>query len=371
MFVKKFKQTLSLLFIFIASCTSMFFSQQLVSKSTFDTIEYVEDVDWDGSDIYCAGFSFKTIINDGNACDAYLVHYDTQLKPQWTLKISDEHTNKIFAVKRHKDKIYALVVQGKATGSSEDVFMKLFTINLNGVIENKVTFGRTFNSPSNIVINGPNLIFGYRIANGTSYSADFKNEIISYNIDTRKFARHTSTQYLATPKKIVADQSNIFLFGNYIHPNQPNIMAYKNGKYSEISVNAPRTEYFLDSYIQKNVLTLVCSFPGEYGNKKTYLKYYYINLATHAVTSTAIPYENLGWSDMNFDTYNQGTSSWMITEDDKTKDLHYILVDDKGKVTKTLAFDRRNGNGSWENYIIRENNLLNANSNGIYLYKID
>ncbi|MFL9832584.1 hypothetical protein [Chryseobacterium terrae] len=362
---------IKLLLFAAMSFTSIVFGQQLLTKATFDMVEYVEDVEWVGEDIYCAGFSFKTKINDGNACDAYLIHYDTNLKPKWTLKISDEHTNKIFAVKRYKDKIYALVVQGIAVRADEDVFMKLFTINLGGTIEDKVNFGRTFNSPSNIVINGSNLIFGYRIANGTTYSADFKNEIINYNLDTKKFVRHTSTQYLATPKKIVVDQSNIFLFRNYIHPNQPNIMAYKNGKYSEISLRSPKTEYFLDSYINKNILTVICTFPGEYGDKKTYLRYYYINLATNAITSTIIPYEKLGWSEMHFDTFTQGESSWMIIEDAKTKALQYILIDNKGKVNKTLNFDENNGNGAWENYIIRNGMLLNANSNGIKMYKTE
>lgn len=359
------------LFFAVMSFTSIAFGQQLVTKAKFDTIEYVEDVDWQNEDIYCAGFSFKTVINDGNACDAYLIHYDTQLKPKWTLKLNDYHTNKIFAVKRYKDKIYALVIQGKAIGSDEDVFMKLFTINLNGEIEDKVTFGRTFNSPSNLVINGSNLIFGYRITNSTSYSTDFKCEIINYNLDTKKFVRHTSTQYLATPKKIVVDKSNIFLFGNYIHPNQPNIMVYKNGKYSEISLKSPKTEYFLDSYINKNILTVLCAFPGEYGDKRTYLKYYYLNLATNAITSTAIPYEKLGWSDLNFDTFTQGESSWLIVEDAKTKALQYVLIDSKGKVTKTLNFDQNNGNGAWENYIIRDGMLLNANADGIKMYKTE
>lgn len=362
---------ITLLFFFIISLTPLSSAQELVTKSSFDNIEYVEDVEWYSDDIYCAGFSFKTVINDGNASDAYLVNYDIHLKPKWTLKISDEHTNKIYAVKRYKDKIYALVIQGKAIQQDEDVFMKLFTINLSGVIEDKVTFGRTFESPSNIVINGSNLIFGYRITNSTSYSTDFKSEIINYDLDTKKFVRYTSTQYLATPKKIVTDHSNIFLFGNYIHPNQPNIMAYKNGKYSEISLNSPKTEYFLDSYINKNVLTMVCTFPGEYADKRTYLKYYYINLVTNTITSTSIPYEKLGWSDMHFDTYTQGTSSWMIIDDGKTKALQYVLMDDKGKVLKTLNFDQNNGNGSWENYIIKDGLLLNANSYGIKVYKTD
>lgn len=359
------------LFFAVMSFASIAFGQQLVTKATFDMVEYVEDIDWVDEDIYCAGFSFKTVINDGNAYDAYLIHYDTNLKPKWTLKISDEHTNKIFAVKRHKDKIYALVVQGKAERADEDVFMKLFTINLDGTIENKLNFGRTFNSPSNIVINGSNLIFGYRISNGTTYSADFKNEIINFNLDTKKFVRHTSTQYLATPKKIVVDKSNLFLFGNYIHPDQPNIMVYKNGKYSEISLKSPKTEYFLDSYINKNVLTVVCTFPGEYGDKRTYLKYYYLDLTTNVITSTSIPYEKLGWSEMHFDTYNQGESSWMIIEDAKTKEMKYVLVDNKGKTIKTLNFDQNNGNGAWENYIIRNGMLLNANADGIKMYKTE
>ncbi|MBD3906948.1 hypothetical protein NAL32_17160 [Chryseobacterium sp. Ch-15] len=70
------------LFFAVMSFLSITFGQELVTKATFDMVEYVEDVDWVDEDIYCAGFSFKTVINDGNACDAYLIHYDTQLKPK-------------------------------------------------------------------------------------------------------------------------------------------------------------------------------------------------------------------------------------------------------------------------------------------------
>ena len=47
------------LFFAVMSFTSIAFGQQLVTKATFDMVEYVEDVDWVDEDIYCAGFSFK------------------------------------------------------------------------------------------------------------------------------------------------------------------------------------------------------------------------------------------------------------------------------------------------------------------------
>lgn len=93
----------------------------------------MEDVEWYDNDIYCAGFTFKTQMSDGNSSDAYLINYDTTLKPKWSLKISDEPSNKINSIIRHKEKIYALVTQGKVSSKTEDVFMSLFTISLDGV----------------------------------------------------------------------------------------------------------------------------------------------------------------------------------------------------------------------------------------------
>lgn len=359
------------LFFFIISFSTLLSAQELLTKSTFDNIQYVEGIEWSSDDIYCAGFSFKTAINDGNSSDAYLVNYDTKLKSKWSLKISDQHSNKINSIIRYKDKIYALVTQGKISPQTEDVFISLFTINSEGAIENKISIGRAFSSPSNIVINGSNLIFGYKVPDGITYSADSKSEIINYNLATKKLVRHKSSQYMATPKKILAEKSDIFLFGNYIHPNQPNIMAYRNGKYSEISLKSSKTEYFLDSYINKNIVTVVCAFPGVYGDMKKYLKFYYINLDNNSISSKSIPYEKLGWSDQHFDTYSTGSSSWLIIENHQTKALQYVLIDNTGKISRTLNFDRDNGNGSWERYIIREGMLLNANSSGIKIYKTD
>ena len=360
---------IGLMFFFITCFTSLAFGQELIVKSTFEKIEYVEDVEWYNDDIYCAGFTFQTKINDGNASDAYLINYDTTLKPKWSLKVSDNHSNKINSIIRCKDKIYALVTQGKVSGQGEDVFISLFTISLDGVIENKISFGRSFSGPSNIAVTGSNLIFGYRVSNGITYSSDFKSEIINYNLDTKKFVRFKSSQYQERPKKILVNNSDIYLFGIYINPNQPNIMTYRNGKYSEISLKSGKTEYFLDSYIKDDILTVVCVFPGVYGDMKKYLKYYYVNLKNNTIGSTTISYEKLGWTDVNYNPYSTGSSSWLIIRDNQTKTLKYVLIDKSGKIGNTLNFDDNNGNGSWENYIIKKGKLLNGNSGGIKLYK--
>lgn len=360
---------INLLLLFLSFETATF-SQEIIVKSSFENIEYVEDVDWYNGAIYCAGYSFKT--NDGNSTDAYLISYDTILKPKWTLKISDEPSNKIYAIKRYKDKIYALVTQGKIESLTQDIKINLFIISLDGVIEDKITFGKTFLSPSNISIEGDNLIFGHTVSDGISYSSNTKSEIIKYNLITKTIVRFKSSAYQPKPKKVLVNRADIYLFGQYIHPTNPtNIMIFRKGKYSEISLNPKVTEYFLDSYIKNNTLIIMCVFPGVYGNMKKYLKYYYVNLNTNSVSNVVIPYEKMGWKDLRFDTYSTGSSSWIIFEDEPTKTLKYGLIDQNGKITKTLNYDRNNGNGHWENYIINNDNLLNANSTNIKIYKFE
>lgn len=362
---------ISLLIIFAVFLPALSFSQQLIVKSSFDNIQYAEDVEWYNDDIYCAGFTFKTQKNDGNSSDAYLINYDTSLKPKWSIKVSDKDSNKISSVIRYKDKIYALVTQGKVTPSTQDVFIRLFIISLDGIIENKVFLGRTFHSPSNISIEGGNLIFGNKVSDGINYSSPSRSEIIKYNIATKKIVRLKSSQYLSRPKKIIAANSNIFLSGIYLHKNQPNIMSFRNGKYSEISLSPNKEEYFLDSYINKNILTIVCAFPGVYGDMKKYLKFYYVNLKNNTVNSKSILYTNLGWEDVRFSTFSNESSSWLIVKENDTKAMKYVLIDSKGNIQKTLNFDTLNGNSYVENYIIKNNMLLNANSSGIQLYKTE
>jgi hypothetical protein len=345
----------------------------MIVKSSFENIEYVEDVEWINDDIYCAGYSFKTKINDGNSSDAYLINYDTALKPKWTLKISDEHSNIIYSIKRHKDKIYALVTQGIVQPLTQDLKISLFIISLDGIIENKIAIGRTFFKPSNTSIEGENIIFGHTVSDGISYSSNSKSEIIKYNLDAKKIVRFVSSEYQPSPKKVLVNGSDIYLFGQYIHPNKINIMSYRKGKYSEISLKSKKTEYFLDSYIKDNTLIVMCAFPGVYGDMKKYLKYYYVNLNlnTKAINSVIISYEKMGWSDVRFDTYSTGFLSWIIIEDKQTKALKYALIDQNGKISKTLNYDMRNGNGYWENYIIDNGKLLNANSSKIIIYKVE
>src|SRR5688500_5457508 len=95
--------------------------QELVTKASFENIQFVHALAWYENEIYCSGYTFRTKINDGNSADAYLVNYDLSLKPKWTLKIADEPHNEIGAIIRYREKIYALVSQGKTQPLSKNL----------------------------------------------------------------------------------------------------------------------------------------------------------------------------------------------------------------------------------------------------------
>ena len=171
-------------------------------------------------------------------------------------------------------------------------------------------------------------------------------------------------------KKIIVDKSNIFLFGIYLHKNQPNILAYINGKYSEISLNVSNEEYFLDSYINNNTLTVVCLFPGTYHDKEQYLKIYNYNIVDKSINSKKISYAELGWSDQKFDTFTSSEGSWLIMQNNTTKELNFELFNKDLKKIKTIKYDSNNGNGNWDRFIFKNEYLLNANTYGIMLYKM-
>ena len=350
--------------------SSVVFAQELITKHNFENIQYVEDIEWYGDEIYCSGYTFNTKINDGNATDAYLIRYDKNLSPLWTLKISEEHTNIVYSFKRHKNKIYALVTQGNVKPLEQDVFISLFIISLDGKIEDRVNLGKTFHSPSNIEFVGDDLIFGNKVSDGVRYSSSSLSEIIKYNIKTKKISRHKSSRYMARPKKIIVDKSNIFLFGIYLHKKQPNILAYINGKYSEISLNVSKEEYFLDSYIDNNILTVVCLFPGTYHDKEQYLKIYSYNIVDKSIKSKKMSYAELDWSDKKFDTFTTSEGSWLIMQNNTTKELNFELFNKDLKRIKTIKYDSNNGNGNWDRFIFKNGYLLNANTYGIMLYKM-
>lgn len=347
------------------------FGQELVTKASFEHIQYVNSLAWHEDEIYCGGYTFKTKINDGNSTDAYLVNYDLSLKPKWSLKINDKPYNEIGAIIRHQDKIYALVSQGKTQPLSKDLMLILYVILPDGSISERIPLARTFYAPNNIAIDGQYLVFGNTSNSGTSYSSPSTPEIIRYNMTTKKIIRQKGSQGLFYPKKIISTNAGIFLSDMYITPYRPNVMSLKNGRYGEISLKPKKTEYFLDCYVNKNILTTVCVFPGVYGNMNKYLKYYYLDLATKKISSKTITYVNLGWEDVRFSTFSSSTTSWLIVQEAKTKQLNYVLLDNSGNIKKTLKFDQSNGNSYQGYYIFRDSLLLKANSRGIQLYKMD
>ena len=350
---------------------SLVFSQELLTKTSFENIQYVHSLAWHENDIYCGGYTFKTKLNDGNSADAYLVNYDLSLKPKWSIKIADKPYNEINVIIRHQDKIYAIVSQGKMLPLAKDLLLFLYVILPEGTIAEKISLGRTFYAPSNIAVDGQYLVFGNTANAGTSFSSISTPEIIKYHMTTKKITRQKGSQGLFYPKKIMATSAGIFLSDMYLTPNRPNIMSLKNGKYGEIFLKPKKTEYFLDCYVNKNILTTVCVFPGIYGNMNKYLKYYYLDLATKKTTSKTIPYPTLGWEDVRFSTFSTGLSSWLIAQDAKTKQLNYVLLDASGNIKKILKFDQANGNSYQEYYTFRDSLLLKANSRGVQLYKTE
>lgn len=358
--------------IFLAIILPTFVSgQELVTRASFKNIQYVHALAWYENEIYCSGYTFKTKVNDGNSTDAYLVNYDLSLRPKWSLKIADKPYNEIGAIIRYKEKIYALVSQGNIQPHSKDIFLTLYVILPDGSIAERIPLCRTFYSPSNIAIDGQHLVFGNTSNAGTSYSSLSTPEIIRYNLTTKKITRHRGFQGLYYPKKIIANNAGIFLSDMYLKPNRPNVISLKSGRYGTVFLKPKKEEYFLDSYVNKNILTTVCVFPGVYGDMNKYLKYYYLDLASKKINIKTIPYANLGWEDVRFSSFSNGPASWLIIKEAKTKQINYVLLDDKGNINSTLKFDLSNGNSYNEHYIFRDNLLLKANSSGIQLYKTE
>lgn len=344
-------------------------AQELVRKTSFKDIEYVSSITWQGQNIYCSGTTYRTKYDDGYSTNAYLINYNLSLKPQWTLKLADHNTSDINSVIRHQDRIYALVSQGKSDRAGKDIILSLYVIRPDGSIEKKVTIGKTFYTPTNISIEGKQLVFGHTTKEGRDYTSPTIPELIRYDLATGKITRNKGSQVTSAPKRTITSPKGIFQITSHLLPGKPNIISLRNGSYSELSLNAPKKEYFLDSYLNGNILTVVCTFPGVYGDMQQYLKYYYLDLSTNKVTSKAILLADLGWKRIRFSAANDGNASWLTVEEASTKTVKYVLVDSKGTIKKTMKFDISNGDNDPEHFITEQDQLLKASSNGIYLYR--
>lgn len=349
-------------FLVLVCLATNSFGQKIKLKTPFKYIQHSDDFELYENGIYCAGYSFNTALNDGNSSDAYIEKYDKEtLKLQWSTKINNKYSNKVNAIIGYNNKLYALVTQGKIQPLTQDVYLCLYTLNLNGEIEDTVHVGKSFSRTTHFVKSGDLLVFGYQISDGIRYSSKSYSVIARFNTSTKKLDKFKSEHYISGADKILINKTDYYLFGQYIEPNLPNVLVCKNGKLSEIHIKHKLSEYFIDSYISDSILTIVCVFPGTYENKSQYLRYYYMNLNTKVITNKTIPYKNYGWSEIRFDAYSIGSSTWVIVEEAETEKLKYVQIDNKGTVLS--SFEYQDGNGYAENFIL-ENNLLINESKG-------
>ena len=79
--------SMKIIIILTTFFSSVVFAQELITKHNFENIQYVEDIEWYGDEIYCSGYTFNTKINDGNATDAYLIRYNKNLSSVFKEKI--------------------------------------------------------------------------------------------------------------------------------------------------------------------------------------------------------------------------------------------------------------------------------------------
>ncbi len=338
------------------------YGQKIKLKTPFKNIEYSDDFELYENGIYCAGYSFKTVLNDGNSSDAYIEKYDKEtLKLQWSTKINNKYSNKVNAIIGHNNKLYALVTQGKVQPLTQDVYLCLYILNLNGEIEDTVHVGKSFSRTTHFAKSGDLLVFGYQSSDGIRYSSKSNSIFARFNTSSKKLDQFKSEHYVSGANKLLVHNSDCYLFGNYIEPNLPNVLVCKKGKLSVIHIKHKLSEYFIDSYISDSLLTVVCVFPGTYENKTQYLRYYYFNLNTNSITNKTIPYKDLGLSEIRFDVFSTGSSSWIIVKEAVTEKLKYVHIDNKGTVLSSIEY--QDGNGYAENFIL-DNNLLINDSKG-------
>lgn len=345
--------------IMLLTLGNFLFAQKNTLKASLDNIQFLEEFQVYEDDIYCAGINFRTELNDGNSSYAYLNDYDKKtLKIKWSIKIADEYSNKINSVIRYKDKIYALVSQGEVEQRIKSVNLNLFIISLDGKIEDKVSIGKSFFNPSNIAANGEDLYFAYQFGDHEIYlnSNKVQSAIVQYNIQTKAIKKFSSRDYFEKPQRTISINGDIFSIGMYLHPNQPNVLSYRKEAFSETSFHTTKSEYFLDSYVNNRILTIVCTFPGVYGDMNPYLKYYYMNLDNNKITSIIISYKQLGWDDLSFNTFHAEASTWISIQESKSKQWKYILLDNKGKIIKELS--TYNTGRSSERFKIEENSIV-------------
>ena len=358
----------SFLFLIIYSCATCF-GQQEELKTLFKDFQYIEDLKLYDDKIFCAGYTFRTSTDDGYSTDAYLVEYDTKtLKPKWSLKFDKYHSNKINSILRFEDKIYVLATQGYTTRNINErkLRISLIIINTKGEIEETVDIGPSFylgdSGVSNLVLQGKDLYFAYQKPNSSGFSG---NPVVSkYNLKTKKITEWVNNKSRFRPKKLISNDSNIYLFGI----TESQFLYIKDDQSLEKRSMFKRHEYFLNGYVNDNVLTTICIFPGIYGNNQKYLKYYYLNLETNVLDYKVFSYKKFGWDEIRLSTYSNGNSTWIIVKELETGKLKYVLLDHQGNLLNSL--DVNYGNGHSEKFIIDDNYQIHAGKGSIRLNKL-
>jgi hypothetical protein len=125
-------------------------------------IEYDQVLKIHQKNIFIAGLTFEVAKRDGYSTNGYLKKYSENLQLLWWLKLDFTNKSEINHIEFYKDRIYALVTQGKNTNSTSETSLYLYAISSAGKVIDKLKMGdRSFSWPDNVVIVNDKMYFSY------------------------------------------------------------------------------------------------------------------------------------------------------------------------------------------------------------------
>lgn len=353
------KKIITLLLLFINYSVK---SQNIIipKEINLEPIDYVEDIKIDNNNFFVAGYTFKVQNYDGYSTNCFLNKFDKNLNLLWSLKLSFTNKSEIYKFEIFNNQIYALVQHGKNTNTTTDTNLYLYIISMKGKVIEKKNIGKCYSLPTNIVIENNKLWFAYSEPSSIYYNSSniFKPILVEYNLKTNKIIKKKGSNSRCFTDKIILKNSNIYIVGRFakdIGVCEHFILKFEKNKPTEQILDTEKSEYFLDSYVSNDELVVLTTFPGVYGDLNEYIKYYYVNTKNNSIREKTIYYKDNKWTSINFWTYNENKSTWLIITHDDAREF-YSQIDKNGEVISQIPLEKI-GNGI-DHFIIEKNYQL-------------
>lgn len=329
----------------------------------FKELEYLNDCKVYRGDIFVAGHTHKVENKDTHSSNSYLYRCDPELNIVWSLKFDFTDVSELKTITVESDKIYALVVHGKLTGTTNQTFIKLYIISLDGeILETAIVSENRLWHPSNIVIHNNKLHFTYTHPDSETYFVQNKRMMfVEYDLKTKKVTSTVGSHAVFLGCKLVLRNSQLILAGTGYNEMRLLVkdLADPGAEIREIYFPGPGS--FLDAYISDDDLFVITMLQHNCEDAERNIKISKVDLV-HEFREDRIFYSKQNnWMGVAFGSSSDGNTTWVQIAFENLE-MAYVQMGTEGPVAKIDI----KGHHRMDKFFITDNIQIEFKQNKMY-----